>query len=46
MKAKSVFIAALAFVFLATSLSAAPIQIKWGDALPKSFSYWPAMMAY
>ncbi len=46
MKAKSVFLSALAYVFLATGVSAAPIQIKWGDALPKSFSYWPAMVAY
>jgi len=46
-KAKWVFIAALSLVFVASSVSAAPpIQIKWGDALPKSFSYWPAMVAY
>ncbi len=32
--------------FLATSTSAAPIVIKWGDSAPKSHSYWPAMQAF
>ena len=32
--------------FVSTGVSAAPMVIKWGDAAPKSFSYWGAMQAF
>ena len=32
--------------FVSTSVSAAPIVVKWGDAAPKSFSYWEPMQAF
>jgi tripartite ATP-independent transporter DctP family solute receptor len=32
--------------FTSTGLLAAPVVVKWGDAAPKSFSYWGAMQAF
>ena len=45
---KAVVILTVVFcmAFMSTGLSAAPIVVKWGDAAPKSFSYWPAMQAF
>jgi len=45
---KSVKILAIAIclALMSGQVSAAPILIKWGDATPKSFSYWPATVAF
>jgi tripartite ATP-independent transporter DctP family solute receptor len=41
-----ILIAFFCIAFVTTSISAAPIVIKWGDSTPKSHSYWPAMQAF
>lgn len=47
-KVIGLFAAICSMIFLIPSFSgaAAPIVIKWGDAQPKTYAYWPAMQAF
>jgi tripartite ATP-independent transporter DctP family solute receptor len=45
-KAAVIAICVFCMTFISNGVSAAPIVVKWGDAAPKSFSYWPAMQAF
>jgi TRAP-type transport system periplasmic protein len=45
-KAAVVLTLACCMAFMSSAVSAAPIVVKWGDAAPKSFSYWTPMQAF